>query len=296
MSPNSDILWGSSSEKIGAAAALARMANFRWREALAIGAADDGIGRLLVVVGKGEFRLVPPQPTPLHSTPQTNDQVDQSGRVFLIDGAWIEYFLTSTRLLRRKCDIPSKPDITQVLAAVEQGERSSERLLPLVYEELRKLAYARMSHERGDHTLQATALVHEAWLRLAGTNDPQWDNRAHFFAAAAEAMRRVLIDHGRGKQAAKRGGGWERVGLELIDRPSEASDDLLLQVSEAVDALADEDPSAAEFVKLRFFAGLTVDEASLALGVTDRTGRRYWRFARAWLYDWFEREGEPSSS
>ena len=186
-------------------------------------------------------------------------------------------------------------DITLILQAVEQGENSSVRLLPIVYEELRKLAYSRMSQERGDHTLQPTALVHEAWLRLAGSANQEWDNRAHFFGAAAEAMRRVLIDRGRSKQAAKRGAGWERVGLDLIDRPSEAPDDLLLLVSEAVDALADEDPSAAEFVKLRFFAGLTVEEAALALGVTDRTGRRYWRFARVWLCDWFRKEGEMSA-
>lgn len=176
-------------------------------------------------------------------------------------------------------------DITRVLEAVEQGENSSERLLPMVYDELRKLARARMSRERSDHTLQATALVHEAWIRLAGSRDQEWENRAHFFGAAANAMRRILIDRARGKAAAKRGGGWERVDLALIDEPSEAPDDALLRVSEAVDILEREDAKVAEFVKLRFFAGLTVEEAALALGISDRTGRRYWRFACAWLHN-----------
>jgi RNA polymerase sigma factor (TIGR02999 family) len=188
--------------------------------------------------------------------------------------------------------VPSDESITRVLEAVGQGESSAERLLPMVYEELRRLARARMANERAGHTLQATALVHEAWLRLAGADDQEWSSRGHFFAAAAEAMRRVLIDRGRSKQAAKHGGGWERVGFEFIDRPSEAPDDVLIQVSEAVDALAVEDPSAAEFVKLRFFAGLTVEEASLVLGVSGRTGRRYWRFARSWLYNFLRREEE----
>lgn len=210
----------------------------------------------------------------------------------LLPGYGLKNLLTREK---EKVEMP-RHDITQVLEAVGQGEESSERLLPIVYQELRKLAQARMSRERGDHTLQPTALVHEAWLRLAGADNQEWDSRGHFFAAAAEAMRRVLIDQGRRKQAAKHGGGWERVGLEFIDQPSKAPDDLLLQVSEAVDALGDEDPSAAEFVKLRFFAGFTVEEAALALGVSDRTGRRYWRFARAWLYDWLNVEGDLPAS
>ncbi len=188
----------------------------------------------------------------------------------------------------------NRDEITVVLEAVSQGECSSERLLPMVYEELRKLAYARMANERAGHTLQATALVHEAWLRLARASDQEWSSKAHFFAAAAEAMRRVLIDRGRSKHAARHGGGWKRVGFEFIDQPADAPDDTLLLISEAVDALADEDPKAAEFVKLRFFAGLTVEEASLALNVTDRTGRRYWRFARVWLHEHLNREGGPA--
>lgn len=180
-------------------------------------------------------------------------------------------------------------DITRVLEAVERGESASERLLPIVYEELRKLAASRMAREQPGQTLQATALVHEAWLRLAKASNQHWENRAHFFAAAAEAMRRVLIDRARGKQADKRGGHWERIDLAFIDQPSEAPDDALLRVSEALELLAGEDGKAAQFVKLRFFAGLTVEEAALALGISDRTGRRYWRFARAWLHDHLSR-------
>ncbi|MCP5516290.1 MAG: sigma-70 family RNA polymerase sigma factor [Verrucomicrobiales bacterium] len=176
-------------------------------------------------------------------------------------------------------------EITQILQAVGEGERSAERLLPLVYEELRRLAAHRMAQERAGHTLQATALVHEAWLRLVGTGDQTWENRAHFFAAAAEAMRRVVIDRARRRQAARHGGGWSRVDLEQIDTPAQADEDTLLRVNEALEALAREDPRAAELVKLRFFSGLGVEEAALALGVTDRTARRCWRFARAWLHD-----------
>jgi len=183
-------------------------------------------------------------------------------------------------------------ELTKVLESVERGESSAERLLPLVYEELRKLAASKMARERPGQTLQATALVHEAWLRLAGSKHHEWQNRAHFFAAAAEAMRRVLIDRARSKAAAIHGGGWQRVNLENIDLPAEADESLLLLIHEALDALAAEDSRAAEFVKLRFFAGLTVEEAALALGVTDRTGRRIWRFARAWLFDFLEEQDE----
>ena len=189
----------------------------------------------------------------------------------------------------------SDSDLTQILEAVSQGENSSKRLLPMVYEELRKLAHARMLKEQANHTLQATALVHEAWLRLAGSEEQEWDNRGHFFAAAAEAMRRVLIDRARSKGAEKHGGGWERVGIELIEQAGDAPDDVLLQVNEAVDALSEEDPEAAKFVKLRFFAGLTVEEASLALGISERVGYRYWRFARIWLLEFLQKEDDAAS-
>ena len=164
--------------------------------------------------------------------------------------------------------------------------RAAEELLPLIYDELRKLAAHKMAREAAGQTLQPTALVHEAWLRLAGGDgQAQFQNRAHFFAAAAEAMRRVLIDRARQKQAAKHGGSWQRVELEMIDVPAQADEDILLGINDSLEALAGEDASAAELVKLRFFAGMSVEEAALALGVTDRTARRYWRFARAWLFD-----------
>jgi RNA polymerase sigma factor (TIGR02999 family) len=172
------------------------------------------------------------------------------------------------------------------LNAAAQGEApAADALLSLVYEELRKLAASRMAHEAAGHTLQPTALVHEAWLRLMRSEDQRFENRAHFFAAAAEAMRRILIDHARRKSARKHGGSLERVDLEQIDVPARAEDDTLLRVNESLDALAREDAQAAEIVKLRFFGGLSVEEAAGVLGVTDRTARRYWRFARAWLLD-----------
>ncbi len=150
-------------------------------------------------------------------------------------------------------------EVTQILDAMESGdEQAAEALLPLVYDELRKLAASRMAHEAPGHTLQPTALVHEAWLRLAGTDARvQFANRAHFFAAAADAMRRILIDRARRKSAGKRGGGRERINLDNVEIAIDADDDTLLLVNEALDQLAREEPGAAEIVKLRFFAGLT---------------------------------------
>ena len=183
--------------------------------------------------------------------------------------------------------------ITQLLQGIAQGDGdASAELLPLVYAELRRLAAHKMAQEAAGHTLQPTALVHEAWLRLGGDAQPHWQNRAHFFAAAAEAMRRVLIDRARTKRAARHGGGWERVDLEAIDAPAQAGEEMLFRVNEALEDLSREDVKAAEIVKLRFFTGMTVEEAGLALGVAERTARRYWRFARAWLHDRLRPEGE----
>ncbi|HEX5222163.1 MAG TPA: ECF-type sigma factor [Verrucomicrobiae bacterium] len=177
--------------------------------------------------------------------------------------------------------------ITLILQAVERGDpRAAGELLPLVYGELRKLAAAKMTNESAAHTLQATALVHEAWLRLAGNNAQlPFANRAHFFSAAAEAMKRILIDRARSKGAGKRGGNWERLDLDQVEIATEVDDDTLLLVSEAVDKLAQQDAKAAEIVKLRFFGGLTLEQAGQTLGVTERTAKRYWAFARAWLFD-----------
>jgi RNA polymerase sigma factor (TIGR02999 family) len=178
-------------------------------------------------------------------------------------------------------------NLTVILSRAEQGDpQAAQELLPLVYEELRKLAAARMANEAAGHTLQPTALVHEAWLRLAGEDaHAQFANRAHFFAAAAEAMRRILIERARRKSAGKRGGDWQRIDLDKVDVAADADDDILLLVNEALEKLAWEDASAAEIAKLRFFGGLTLEEAGKVLGVTDRTAKRYWAYARAWLFD-----------
>jgi RNA polymerase sigma factor (TIGR02999 family) len=178
-------------------------------------------------------------------------------------------------------------DVTQILDAIRRGDaQAANELLPLVYEELRKLAAARMANERAGHTLQPTALVHEAWLRLAGNDaNAQFANRAHFFAAAAEAMRRILIERARRKGAEKRGGDWQRIDLDKVEIATDADDDTLLLVNEALEKLTKEDATAAEIATLRFFGGLTLEEAGQVLGVTDRTAKRYWAFARAWLFD-----------
>jgi len=176
------------------------------------------------------------------------------------------------------------PDITQLLEAAAAGDRQAAAdVLPLVYDELRKLAAARMAVENPGHTLDATALVHEAYLRLVG--DQQFDGRGHFFAAAAEAMRRVLVNHARDRSRRKRGGGRNRVYLDRLTGPAVATDDDLLELDDALDRLANEFPVAAELVKLRFFAGLTLADAAEAMGIPRRTADRHWAFARAWLAD-----------
>jgi RNA polymerase sigma factor (TIGR02999 family) len=177
-------------------------------------------------------------------------------------------------------------DVTRILAAIEQGDpRASEELLPLVYKELRRLAKQRLAQEKPGQTLQATALVHEAYLRLVGGEEAQrWNSRGHFFAAAAEAMRRILVENARRKRAEKHGGRFERQDLDGIDIAAPAPTEDLLALDEALEGLAREEPACAELVKLRFFAGLTQEEAARALGVTRRTADRYWAFARAWLY------------
>ncbi len=180
---------------------------------------------------------------------------------------------------------PSVNDATRILDAARRGDRQAAgELLPLVYDELRRLAAARLAGERPGQTLQPTALVHEAWLRLVGGDDVQFEGRGHFFAVAAEAMRRILIERARQKLSQKRGGGAQRVPLEDLELATEADDDTLLQVDEALAALAREDAESAEFIKLRFFAGMTNEEAARALNLPERTARRHWSFARAWLY------------
>ena len=176
-------------------------------------------------------------------------------------------------------------DVTQLLNAIQGGDsKAADQLLPLVYEELRRLAAQRMAGERDQHTLQPTALVHEAWLRLGGSDAPGFQNRAHFFGAAAEAMRRILIDRARRRIAAKRGAGAERVDLDAIEIPSLiADDDQLLAVNEVLEKFAALDPRKAELVKLRYFVGMNFDEAATALGIAVPTAKQWWAYARAWL-------------
>lgn len=176
-------------------------------------------------------------------------------------------------------------DVTQILDRVQQGDATAaNELLPLVYQELRKLAAHKMANEAPGHTLQATALVHEAWLRLVGSEQQTWQNRAHFFGAAAEAMRRILIDRARRKRALRHGGGQQRVDIEEVPIASATADDQLLAINEALDKFAAQDKVKAELVKLRYFIGMTIEEAAQILGVSEPTAKRYWTYARAWLY------------
>jgi RNA polymerase sigma factor (TIGR02999 family) len=175
-------------------------------------------------------------------------------------------------------------EVTRILRAIQEGDsKAGEGLLPLVYNELRRLAAYKMSGESSGHTLQPTALVHEAWLRLGAGDQQNWQNRAHFFAAAAEAMRRILVDHARRKQSLKRGSGVEHQQLDESMLVLTAPPDELLAVHEALDKLAGEDPAAAELVKLRYFVGMTMEEAAAALGMATRSAERLWTFARVWL-------------
>lgn len=186
-------------------------------------------------------------------------------------------------------------EISRILSAIEQGDpHAAEELLPLVYDELRKLAAQRLAGEKPGQTLQATALVHEAYLRLVtppksppsqggDKGGVQWNGRGHFFAAAAEAMRRILIGNARRKHAQKRGGQAKRIDLDAIDQAERPANDKLLAMDDALDRLTDKDPVKGELVKLRFFGGLTNQEAAAILGISTATAERYWSYARAWL-------------
>jgi len=176
-------------------------------------------------------------------------------------------------------------DVTRILSAIEQGDpQASAQLLPLVYDELRRLAAQKLGQEKPGQTLQATALVHEAYVRLVDVKKVQsWDSRGHFFAAAAEAMRRILIDNARGKQRLKRGGQRKRLNLENIDLASTAAPDELLVIDELIVKLGAEDPDAAHIVKLRYFAGLSIEEAAQLMGISRSTAYEHWAYARGWL-------------
>ena len=177
-------------------------------------------------------------------------------------------------------------EVTRIINAIQQGDgQAAEELLPLVYNELRRLAAQKMAQEKPGQTLQATALVHEAYIRLVGTQDPGWDNRGHFFAAAAEAMRRILIDNARRKKALKRGGRQQRVDIDnivLADEKVLAVDDLLA-LDEALTRLSRTDKTIADLVKLRYFAGLTSEQTAKTLGISHNTADAYWAYARSWL-------------
>jgi len=176
-------------------------------------------------------------------------------------------------------------EVTRILSAIQNGNApAAKELLPLVYDELRRLAAIKLAHESPGQTLQATALVHEAWLRLGGQENQAWNGRPHFFGAAAEAMRRILIDNARRKRALRHGGGQQRIDAQEMEIAATMIDDDLLEVNAALERFAAQDQQKAELVKLRYFTGLTIDEAAEILGVSPPTAKRWWAYARAWLH------------
>lgn len=177
-------------------------------------------------------------------------------------------------------------DVTQMLQAINAGDKEApEKLLPIVYDELRKLAHGYMKNERSDHTLQATALVHEAYIQLVDWQNVSWQNRAHFFAAAAKMMRKILVDHARERKAQKRGGGVRTIALDdAVSFPAQQTVDLIF-LDDALYELGTFDPTQAKIVEMRFFGGLTIEETAHALGISDSTVKREWRIAKAWLFD-----------
>jgi RNA polymerase sigma factor (TIGR02999 family) len=187
-------------------------------------------------------------------------------------------------------------DVTRILNAIEKGDpQATEELLPLVYEELRLLAAQKMSHEPPGQTLQATALVHEAYIRLIGAETQNWDRRGHFFAAAAEAMRRILVEKARRKKSSKHGGDRQRIALDAVDFAIEEPSDDLIALDEALTKLSEKDPCVAELVKLRYFAGLTIEQVARFQGISRRTAVDHWAYARAWLRKQIGRGGKPDS-
>lgn len=176
-------------------------------------------------------------------------------------------------------------DVTRILDALGEGDpKAAGELLPLVYAELRQLAAAKMSNERPGQTLQPTSLVHEAWLRLGGDGEQKWENRAHFFGAAAEAMRRILIENARRKLAIRHGGGLARLDADELEIAAAVQDEELLEVNEALEKFVAHDKQKAELVKLRYFVGMTIEEAAEVSGISTATAKRWWSYSRAWLY------------
>jgi RNA polymerase sigma factor (TIGR02999 family) len=184
-------------------------------------------------------------------------------------------------------------DVTRILEAAQQGDpKAAVELLPVVYNELRKLAAMKMAQEAPGHTLQPTALVHEAWLRLVGSEQQFWSSRGHFFAAAAEAMRRILIERARQKRAQKHGAGQARLDIDSLEIAAPSKDEELLAVNDALEKLAARDKQKAELVKLRFFVGFTTEEAAQLLGISVPTADRWWTYCRAWLFEEIERQNK----
>jgi RNA polymerase sigma factor (TIGR02999 family) len=184
-------------------------------------------------------------------------------------------------------------DVTQLLSAIDSGDpNAADQLLPLVYDELRHLAAHKMANELPGQTLQPTALVHEAWIRLAGSSSQQWKDRRHFFGAAAEAMRRILIDRARKRNRTRHGRGLERIDLQQIEIAQTGTDVQLLAVDEALQKLAAESPQRAELVKLRYFVGMSIPDAAAALGISESTAKRQWNYVRLWLFKELRRMAE----
>jgi RNA polymerase sigma factor (TIGR02999 family) len=222
-----------------------------------------------------------PQPTELFFSMRWNLKINGSPDQWMV----VRYYSKLRIQNIRSMTLSSMSDITQVLQAIRQGDgRASEELLPLVYNELRHLAAARMAQEATGQTLQATALVHEAWLRMVGDGDKTWQNRAHFFGAAAEAMRRILVENARRKSRLKRGGGQIRLDIDDLDLAETTPDEKVLLMDEALEELQKEDPEKARIVVLKFFGGLTNQEVAKNLGVAERTVERQWAYAKAWLF------------
>lgn len=188
-------------------------------------------------------------------------------------------------------------EVTRILRSLNAGDRSAlDQLLPIVYEDLRNIAQGRMQGERGSHTLQPTALVHEAYMRLVGLNQVEWHDRAHFFAVAAGAIRRILVDHARARSRIKRGGDQERVSFDdnfVIELESGLGVTQVLQLDQALETFAKNEPEKARVVEMRFFSGLTYEEIAVVMKISTRTVERYWRFAKAWLYRELADETEP---
>jgi RNA polymerase sigma factor (TIGR02999 family) len=217
--------------------------------------------------------------------------IAEPGGLCLANGENVTGMLYINELSSANPKADTMSDATVMLAAMKSGDsKAAEELLVLVYDELRRLAAAKLAHEAPGQTLQPTALVHEAWLRLVGDQTPSFKDREHFFRASAEAMRRILIDRARRKQTVRHGGAYQRVNLEGLDPAAPAVDDQLLAVDEALNKFASAHPVQAELVKLRYFAGLTNEEIAEVLGISVSTAKNYWTFSRAWLLNEIENE------